>query len=300
MSTAVWPPIPPDQLLQEEAASQTRELEWLLGELQETLQALKAGLEECAALLAPSEFGATLVLSTVKSETLKGFITREGTRIVKGDVKLRVPSLPPPRGSATYDLTISTLPSSPTLTVPQLVSARTLINTCLDIIDVSTWTGDAMNANFISGQLRLLHDNLQEARHNLKGSPDVIPEWNETSVLPNIFTPPLPANVAFHLYVSDAAILVEIRTLEPAPEEPQSGFSLRGTLAAALGSSRVPLHDEVHRTFEYRHQKVCVKEKVRVESQDPSLISAMAKLSALEHTVSRGRLALSIVMDDVD
>jgi hypothetical protein len=32
-----------------------------------------------------------------------------------------------------------------------------------------------------------------------------------------------------------------------------------------------------------------VKEKVRVESQDPSLISAMAKLAALEHTVELGK-----------
>jgi hypothetical protein len=39
-----------------------------------------------------------------------------------------------------------------------------------------------------------------------------------------------------------------------------------------------------------------VKEKVRVESQDPSLISAMAKLAALEHTVELGRRALHVVM----
>lgn len=213
-------------------------------------------------------------------------------------MKLRLPSLPPQRGSPTYDLAISTLPSSPTLTIPQVTSARTLINTCLDIVDVSTWTGDAKNASFISGQLRLLHENLQEARHNLKGSPDVIPTWCDANVIPSIFAPPLPSTISFHLFVYEAAIVVEVRTLEPAPEEPHSGFSLRGTLAAALGSSRAPAHDEVNQTFEYRHQKVCVKEKVRVESQDPTLISALAKLNALEHTVARGRSALSIVMGE--
>ncbi|RYF03332.1 MAG: hypothetical protein EOO77_31230 [Oxalobacteraceae bacterium] len=84
MSAAVWPPIGDAQLADEQAASQARELEWLLVQLRETLQSLKAGLEECAALLAPSENGSTLVLSSVRSESLKGLITRIGTRITKG------------------------------------------------------------------------------------------------------------------------------------------------------------------------------------------------------------------------
>jgi hypothetical protein len=63
---------------------QARELEWLLVQLRDTLQSLKAGIEECAALLAPSESGSTLVLSSLRSESLKGLVTRVGTRIVKG------------------------------------------------------------------------------------------------------------------------------------------------------------------------------------------------------------------------
>lgn len=84
MSAAVWPPISDAQLAEELDASQARELEWLLVQLRETLKSLKAGLEECAALLAPSENGSTLVLSSVRSESLKGLITRIGTRITKG------------------------------------------------------------------------------------------------------------------------------------------------------------------------------------------------------------------------
>lgn len=84
MSTAVWPPIDDARLAHEQAESQARELEWLLVQLRETLQSLKAGLEECAALLAPSENGSTLVLTSVRSESLKGLITRVGTRITKG------------------------------------------------------------------------------------------------------------------------------------------------------------------------------------------------------------------------
>ena len=39
-----------------------------------------------------------------------------------------------------------------------------------------------------------------------------------------------------------------------------------------------------------------VREKVRVESQDPSLMAVMAKLSALEHGVGVARRSLAIVM----
>jgi len=84
MSAAIWPPIGDVQLADEQAAAQARELEWLLVQLRETLRSLKAGLEECAALLAPSENGSTLVLSSVRSESLKGVVTRIGTRITKG------------------------------------------------------------------------------------------------------------------------------------------------------------------------------------------------------------------------
>lgn len=45
---------------------------------------LKEGLEECVELLAPKEPGSTLVLSSLRSEYVKGFVTRIGTKIVKG------------------------------------------------------------------------------------------------------------------------------------------------------------------------------------------------------------------------
>lgn len=48
--------------------------------------------------------------------------------------------------------------------------------------------------------------------------------------------------------------------------------------------------------FTYKGQEVKVKEKVRVESQDPNLIAAMAKLNALERRMALGRKALDIVM----
>jgi hypothetical protein len=112
------------------------------------------------------------------------------------------------------------------------------------------------------------------------------------------FDPPLPPTVSFHLFVFDAALVLEVRTLEPQQPEQKSltGFSIRDSLAVALGGARTPNHDEADRAFKYKGHDVRVKEKIRVESQDPALISASAKLNALEHSIMLSRKAVNIVM----
>ena len=220
------------------------------------------------------------------------------------DVQLRIASLPPPRGAPSYKLTLSNLPTAPDVALSQLVAVRNLINQCLDVVDVSTWTGDSHDANFISGQLRLLHDNLSEARQTLKGT-ELHSLWWAESVPEAAFDPPLPANVSFHLCIIEAALVLHLRTLQsadpnaPAPDS-LTGFSLRDRLAVALGGPKPPAHDEVGEVFMFRGEQVKVREKIRVESQDPSLMAVMAKLSALEHGVAASRNNLSIVMGEED
>ncbi|KAJ5523101.1 hypothetical protein N7513_012645 [Penicillium frequentans] len=169
MATWAYPPLPPDQVNREADKALARELEWLLQSLQESLVSLKEGLQECAALIAPQEPGSTLVLSSLRSENVKGFVTRLGTQVVKGDIQLRLPSLPPPRGSPSTRLTLSQSPEAPSLVLQQLVSVRNLVNQSLDIVDVSTYTGNPLDATFIFSQLHLLHETISEARQMLKG-----------------------------------------------------------------------------------------------------------------------------------
>ena len=75
--------------------------------------------------------------------------------------------------------------------------------------------------------------------------------------------------------------------------ESLTGFSLRQRLGLV---AKVPDHDETNMVFAYRGQDVTVREKVRVESQDPSLMAIMAKLGAMEHSVGVARSSLAIVM----
>jgi hypothetical protein len=106
--------------------------------------------------------------------------TLTGTNVQ--DIHLRLNSLPPPRGATSTRLCFSNAPGAPELVLTQLADVRNLVNQSLDVVDVSTWTGDPFNASFISGQLRLLYENIAEARSTLKGEA----HWWESSADDNV------------------------------------------------------------------------------------------------------------------
>lgn len=254
---------------------------------------MKSGLQECVALLAPKEPGSTLALSSLRSESVKGFVTRIGTRVIKGDINLRLITLAPPRSLSSYPVHLQN-----PLPLPQLTALLTLLNQALDIIDISRWTGNPHNGAFISGQLRLLADSIDEAQQTLKGGEEVVGgKWWEDAMTEDTFSPPVPSSLSLHLSIADAALLLHVRTLAPpsTPESSLTGLSLRTRLGL---SPRPPVHDELDQVFHYRGEEVIVKEKVRVESQDPSLMAVMAKLSALGHAVGGWRLRVGVVMGE--
>lgn len=122
-------------------------------------------------------------------------------------------------------------------------------------------------------------------------------KWYDSPPDETIFSPPLPPNLSFHLSIAEAALVLHIRTLAPpaAPESSLTGLSIRTRLGL---SPRPPVHDEVDQIFQIKGEEICVREKVRVESADPSLMAVMAKLSALGHAVAGWRLRVGVVMGE--
>ncbi|TGJ84386.1 hypothetical protein E0Z10_g4380 [Xylaria hypoxylon] len=361
------PPSPPDSPSHSQPV-QARELKWLLDSLQVALLSLKHGLEECYALLAPIEAGSTLVLSTPRAELVKGHVTRVGTRIVKGTVHTKLRTTPP--------LTISINPAQPIHLAP-LVTLNTLLTQAVDLaslcfteVESKGQKDYAGTALFLSSQLRLLAQGIDEASAILKGSPKNIVEfkptqslsttnasrpstaateasvvttsssindsdWTQYSAASTCFTPPLSQMLSFHMTIQDACLVLHLRALEPADAPVNLGIKL----ALAIGTTRRLEHDEAEKVFTYRcqesdssvHQsgfgqsqsypmkgsrgamgrnmgighggggeveKVYVREKVRVESADPSLLSMSTKLSALCNTLSLARRNLAAVMGE--
>jgi hypothetical protein len=117
-----------------------------------------------------------------------------------------------------------------------------------------------------------------------------------------MFDPPLPPYLSFHLSIGDSALVLYLRTLESntpahAPTAFATDISLTGfSLRDRLFGSRHRSHDEDGDLFTWSDEEVRVKEKVRVESQDPSLMAVMAKLTALEHEVMKWITALKVLM----
>ena len=78
-------------------------------------------------------------------------------------------------------MSISQAAQAPILILEQITIARNLINAALDVVDVTKWTGDPKDADFISGQFRLLFENVQEAKQALKGGhPSLTSWWDNT------------------------------------------------------------------------------------------------------------------------
>lgn len=117
-------------------------------------------------------------------------------------------------------------------------------------------------------------------------------------MLEQIYDPTLPRALSPHLSIASTSLLLTVRTLQPfrqpSPSASLTGLSLRQRLGLA-GAGPAP-HDETDQVFLYRGQEVRVVEKVRIESQDPSLMAVMAKLSALGHAVAGWRGNLATVM----
>ncbi|KAH8156624.1 hypothetical protein CIB48_g11618 [Xylaria polymorpha] len=370
MSVEIWPPIAPEQLKIEEDATQARELTWLLNSLEETLLSLKQGLEECYALLAPIDPGSTLVLSTQRAELVKGHVTRVGARLVKGTIHTRLRTTAPS--------TISINPAHPIHLAPLvtlhalLTQAVDLASLCFTEVERKGQRDYPATAIFLSSQLRLLAQGIDEASAILKGSPTNITEfkpaqssstaitsrpstavtdasivttsssltesdWTQYSAASSSFTPPLSHLISFHVTIQDACLVLYLRALEPADAPVNLGIKL----ALAIGTTRRLEHDEAEKVFMYRHresdpsipqtgsgqsqlypmtgsrglagkngsfgsdygggseiEKVYVREKVRVESADPCLLSMSTKLSALSNSLNLARRNLAAVMGE--
>ncbi|KAF7549769.1 hypothetical protein G7Z17_g6156 [Cylindrodendrum hubeiense] len=315
MSIAVWPAVSPDELRLKAAATQERELEWIVEETLEICRNLKHNLDDCYALLAPIDPGSTLVMSTPRNEKVKGTLTRVGTRIVKGSLHLQLRTIP------AFTLSVS---QSDVIHIHALDSLHTHLTQAIDLLSITL--SKPQDPRSLASTLALLADSLTDSSALLKGPPltEADPGWVASSCPAYHFQPPPGPNFSFYIGLQESSIVLWLRTVEPT----DAPVHLSTKLGLAIGTFRRLEHDEMDSIFNYhikgsdtgeprprsaRHtpeprssppmfgngrdvQEVWVREKVRVESADPSLISLQSKLGFLSHILSQARRNLSAVM----
>ncbi|CUS06738.1 unnamed protein product [Tuber aestivum] len=297
MAAALYPPRPKEDTLKAEEESAARELAWLLSSLQETIDNVRSCLRECSNLLTPSA-GSTLVLSSPRSESLKGYATRVANKIVKSDMQVKMYGLPNSKGFACHRLSLDTKGKG--IVLEQLADVGNHVAEGLEIVNGGMGVVEKLGGTM---------ESVRAARDALRGTlaHRLFPYH---AVDPRIFDPPLHPHLAFDLYISEAALIVELRMLDPLtpPEHRgptfalpslESPFGFRERFAAAVGLRNggngvgAANQDEI---YSYKGGDVRVRERVRVESQDPSLMAVWAKLGGLEHALGLAIKSLDIAM----
>ncbi|CAK7229825.1 hypothetical protein SCUCBS95973_007359 [Sporothrix curviconia] len=313
-----------------------RELAWLLTELGDDLRGLQTSLRNCYQLLRPDEGpssssnkGNTLVVSTPRTEAVKGHITRRGTRIARGTIHLKLRTLPSQTLSIDQDHPI---------TIAPLDDLEVLLRRSIDLLDITlahAYPDEPTDAStpprveaFLAAQLRVLAQALSDAASILHGPPllsDTDPLWTSRSAALSHFRPPLAPAISFYLGLQESQLVLWLRALEPADQPVNLGMKF----ALALGTARRIEHDEAEQVFTYCCEDGCakglhtpaasdtadaktaattppdegparvfVREKLRVESADPNLLSLSAKLNALSNSLLQTRRNLAAVMGE--
>lgn len=309
-----------------------RELEWLTGETIETCRSIKHGLDDCYALLAPVDPGSTLVMSTPRAEKVKGTLTRVGTRIVKGSLSLRLATLPPAALHLSSDAHGAVHIHALDALHAHLTESIDLLSA---ILGASASTTPASRRRLpdphsLYENLSVLSESIAASIALLKGPPVDHPDpaWQTSSCPPQQFHPQLPPNVSFYVGLQECCVVLWLRALEPA----HAPVHLGTKLGLAIGTVRRLEHDEMDTVFRFnpagsdetsdynrasaRHsppgsssslrripsgqgpaEEVLVREKVRVESADPSLISLHSKLVYLRIVLGQARRNLAVLLD---
>ncbi|RDA84865.1 hypothetical protein CP532_2092 [Ophiocordyceps camponoti-leonardi (nom. inval.)] len=323
LSSDLWPPVSPEELKIEKAEALKRELVWITEETIKACHQLKHGLDDCYALIAPIDPGSTLVMSTPRNEKVKGTMTRVGSRLVKGvrplGLSFLVVSSLNLQLRTTPAITVALSPTSP-IHVYALDDLHTHLSQSIDLLSLTLARDPPHDPPSVASTLALISDSLAESMALLKGTPLNQPDssWQTSSCPPHHFSPPLPPNLSFHVGLQDSSIVLVLRTLEPADAPVHLGTKL----GLAIGTVRRIEHDEMDQVFRYhpsgdgtaepkrggarrnvdpatsgsRGQDVYVREKVRVESADPSLISLQSKLGYLNNMLCQTRRNLATVM----
>lgn len=254
----------PSELVRFELQALAAERQWLFDNIfPRALTPIREGLQECSDLLHNANI--TLPISSRETECLKGIITRQGAQITKGELLVKLNRL---------HLRLS-VPAGKQIHLQQIEDVNSLVHYSIESLQHDLYQDTAD---------RIVKDVLC----NLNQALDALAKCPVSATFPlgtfdsDTLSPELPPNVALDLYIQDASLVSEVRTLQPREAD---GF---------FSNIRKNAQVETGGFVRFRGRDVKVIDHVRVDSQDPALIAISTKLMALKHNLEEVQKKLII------
>ncbi|KAK7206924.1 RAVE subunit 2/Rogdi [Myxozyma melibiosi] len=234
MTTTVYPALDASSALNEEHKVSILELAWLLRDLSTTMKSLYDGLDECIALMQSDQPGSTLVLSSNRSEALKGFVVRQGKNITKAEIHLKLSSLN--KGTVLHLI----LAEGKVIPLAQLNDCTNFLSVCLQVVKEMDFVEPAV----VLSQLRKLLSNIRNAHISIRSVSPAF-QFPYSTIDPAVFVSEMPPNVGLDLILSESGVIADIRTLQildsppPSSQLASSGASIASTARFSTTASSV-------------------------------------------------------------
>lgn len=224
------------------------------------------GLIECKERLCAPFSGFKLVMSSGRSEALKGIVVRVGTALLDCELKLKLPnSLPTPQ----TEISLSSV-----FPLAQVVDTVNYIDEAVESVRRSRYANSDIVLAMLSRLLALVRsatNRLREPTPAQKFPLRAPPE-------PGLFSPPLPPGLVVDFYLEDSSVVTDVRVISEVSGDDSTAEDKHSAAGFFSSIGIKPKKAPVLNFVEYNGKHVLEVERVRVESQDPNLISATAKL----------------------
>lgn len=259
--------------------TQRAEFKWLLTEIiPPVLSELQMMLYQCVPLL---ESTSKLVVSSPRSEILKGHIVRDASELLKGEFAISLPGFK--RGSVLRRVQIRPI------MLQQVNDALQYIKMSLELLQIKDIDGYEALGSLVA-HLNLAESALQK--------PDPDTRFPNMLLPANIFDPPLPSDINMSFFISMGIINVELRHLDDLGMDPlltnsPSVFRKRKE-GQIVQIDDTKCNTGLPGTLTPRSYARIV-EYYTIESIDPTLVSVLSKISSIRHMAEISKTKLDAV-----
>lgn len=319
MTTEIYPRLEDSKILELEQESKLREQKWLIEhfikpELPKIIETLGVCLE-----IITSKDEIKLPISSARTEQVKGIVTRCSSELTDLDIKLHLKSL-----SKKIHLKLNE-----SIELTQLTEMVGLINQIMSEVQILKDCPADEIKQFVK-QLNRILQNLIKCNVVLNKPDEHILFPKHKIQLDQVFEPNgqklqhYQDRLTIDFFILNSEISIEFKSLEKVTESPWNQIDPSGKshvdklredlkhhkiklndildqdkkkIGHVLGLNRFSTNDYLTRSITFNHNVVIEVEKLLIHCQDPNLISIGAKLTGLEHLVSKmyGNLDMSMM-----